>query len=81
MNDTSKPKTPAEQLREAIAQQEKLNEQITALREQTREADLATVKQLCALHGFTATDLRGSLKTKGATKTPRKSTGRGRKKA
>ena len=81
MNDTTKPKTPAEQLREAIAQQEKLIEQIDALRKETREADLATVKQLCSLHGFTATDLRGSLKTKGATKTATKSTGRGRKKA
>lgn len=76
----SKPKTSAEQLREAIQQQEKLNEQITALRKETRDADLATVKQLCELHGFTATDLRGALKTKAAAKTPRKSAGRPRKK-
>lgn len=79
MSET-KPKTPAEQLREAMAQQEKLNEQIVALRKETRDADLATVKQLVELHGFTQTDLRGSLKTKAAAKTPRKSAGRPRKK-
>lgn len=72
---------PAEELNKAIEEHKKLEEKIDALRKETREADLATVKRLCELHGFTATDLRGSLKVKGATKTPRKSTGRGRKKA
>ena len=72
---------PAEELNKAIEEHKKLEEKIDALRKETREADLATVKRLCELHGFHATDLRGSLKTKGATKTPRKSTGRGRKKA
>lgn len=39
-----------------------------------READLADVLEKVKLHGFTATDLRGVLKTKGARKTtPRKS--------
>jgi hypothetical protein len=42
-----------------------------------REPDLETVRALCERHGFTATDLRGALKTKGAKKsTPRKSTAR-----
>jgi len=42
-----------------------------------READLADVLEKVKLHGFTATDLRGALKTKGAKKaTPRKSTAR-----
>lgn len=42
-----------------------------------READLADVLEKVKLHGFTATDLRGALKTKGARKaTPRKSTAR-----
>jgi len=51
-----------------------------------RADDLADVIAKCKLHGFTATDLRGALKTKGAKKsTPRKSntrksTGRGRAK-
>lgn len=35
-----------------------------------REPDLETVKTLCARHGFTATDLRGYLKTKGGGKKP-----------
>lgn len=35
-----------------------------------REPDLEAVKTLCARHGFTATDLRGYLKTKGGGKKP-----------
>ena len=47
------------------------------LKAKLRDDDLADVKAKCELHGFTATDLRGSLKTKGAKKaTPRKSTAR-----
>lgn len=47
------------------------------LLESLREADLADVLEKVKLHGFTATDLRGALKTKGAKKsTPRKSTAR-----
>jgi len=52
-----------------------------------REDDLADVIAKCKLHGFTATDLRGALKTKGGGRktaarksTARKSTGRGRAK-
>lgn len=47
------------------------------LKAKLREADLADVLVKVKLHGFTATDLRGALKTKGARKaTPRKSTAR-----
>ena len=49
------------------------------LLESIREADLADVKDKCKLHGFSASDLRGMLKTRGAKKataTPRKSTAR-----
>ena len=41
-----------------------------------RDADLADGIAKCKLHGFTATDLRGALKTKGKKTTPRKSTAR-----
>jgi len=34
----------------------------------SKEADLETVKRLCKQHGFTATMLRGHLKTKGKAK-------------
>jgi hypothetical protein len=44
---------------------------------QLRAADLADVIAKCKMHGFSATDLRGALKVKGARKaTPRKSTPR-----
>lgn len=46
------------------------------LLDKLREDDLKDVKAKCELHGFTATDLRGSLKTKGKKTTPRKSTAR-----
>ena len=57
------------------------------LLDKLREADLADVRAKCELHGFTATDLRGALKTKGGGRktaarksTARKTTGRGRAK-
>jgi hypothetical protein len=34
----------------------------------SKEADLETVKRLCKQHGFTATQLRGVLKTRGRSK-------------
>ena len=80
MNDTASTKpNPAEELRKAMEQQKALDEKISALREETREADLAKVKELIGLHGFTQTDLRSVLKAKGATRTAKKST-RGRRK-
>lgn len=47
-----------------------------ALLKQLRESDLADVIAKCKMHSFTPTDLRGALKTKGAStkSTPRKST-------
>lgn len=81
MNATTNSNTnPSDELHKAIAEQQKLAEKIEALRQETREADLATVKQLCELHSFYASDLKGSLKVKGATRTPRKSTTQRRKK-
>ena len=57
------------------------------LLDKLREADLADVIAKCKLHGFTQSDLRGALKTRGAGRkatprksTARKSTGRGRAK-
>ena len=49
------------------------------LLESIREANLADVREKCKMHGFSASDLRGMLKTRGAKKataTPRKSTAR-----
>ncbi len=40
-----------------------------AMLDEIREADLEDVKAKCKLHGFTASDLRSVLKTKGARKT------------
>lgn len=59
---------------------EQLIEQNKAKKEELlkklREDDLADVIAKCKRHGFTATDLRSGLKTKGAStkSTPRKST-------
>lgn len=45
--------------------------------EQLRADDLADVIAKCKMHGFSATDLRGALKVKGARRaTPRKSAAR-----
>lgn len=51
-----------------------------ALLKKLREEDLADVIAKCKMHGFTATDLRGALKTKGvsAKSTPRKSSSKSR---
>lgn len=59
---------------------EQLAEQNRVKREEIlkklRDDDLKIVREKCQLHGFTATDLRGALKTKGsgAKSTTRKST-------
>ena len=63
---------------------EKLIEQNKAKKEellkQVRAEDLAIVLEKCKRHGFTATDLRSALKTKGvsAKSTTRKSTSKSR---
>jgi predicted xylose isomerase-like sugar epimerase len=71
-------KTASDELKDALKQEEELQAKIKALREQTREQDLAKVKELIEAHGFTQTDLRSVLKAKrvGARATPRKSTRR-----
>lgn len=56
--------------------QEDFEEKSKEIKAKLRADDLADVKAKCELHGFTATDLRGSLKTKGKKTTPRKSTAR-----
>ena len=54
---------------------DELDAEIKALQEQreaalaaSKEADLETVKRLCKQHGFTATQLRSSLKTRARNK-------------
>ena len=56
-------------LEEAQKQQEALSAKIADLLKQTRDEDLATVKRLCKTHGFTATDLKDSLKTRSVSST------------
>ena len=67
--------------------EEEYEEKSKELKAKLREADLADVIAKCKLHGFTQSDLRGALKTRGAGRkatprksTARKSTGRGRAK-
>ena len=67
--------------REKAEQLEEKNKEIRkALLEKVRDEDLKIVRDKCALHGFTPTDLRGVLKTKGvsAKSTTRKSTSKSR---
>lgn len=79
---------------EEKAAQEKLDaikaenaKKVEEIKAKLRADDLADVIAKCKLHGFTATDLRGALKTKGAgrktaaRKSPaRKTAGRGKAK-
>jgi hypothetical protein len=45
-----------------------LNDARKAKLDASKQADLETVRKLCKQHGFTATQLRGSLATKGKKK-------------
>ena len=56
-------------LNEIEAQEKQLAEEKKKLLEASKDADLEMVKKLCKQHGFTATQLRGSLKAKGSKKT------------
>lgn len=71
-------KSASELLAEALKAQEENAAKIEALLKQTREEDLATAKRLIKTHGFTQSDLKPELKTRGVgrTATPRKSTRR-----
>ncbi len=61
--------TPQQRLEEIAAQEKQLAEEKKKLLEASKDADLELVKKLCKQHGFTATQLRGSLKAKGSKKT------------
>ena len=59
----------AQQRLEEIAKQEKaLADEKAKLLEASKDADLEMVKKLCKQHGFTATQLRSSLKKKGKSR-------------
>jgi len=60
--------TPQQRLAEIAAQEKALAEEKAKLLAASKDADLETVKRLCKQHGFTATQLRSSLKTKGKKK-------------
>ena len=58
-----------EQIEAQVAELLKLKDQKL---EASKAADLETVKKLCKQHGFTATNLRGFLATKGKGKVAKK---------
>ena len=60
--------TPQQRLEEISKQEQALADEKKKLLEASKDADLETVKKLCKQHGFTATQLRGSLKSKGKPK-------------
>jgi hypothetical protein len=61
--------TPQQRLEEIAKQELALAAEKAKLLEASKDADLETVKKLCKQHGFTATQLRGCLATKGKRKT------------
>lgn len=62
MADTQK------RLSEIEAQEKALADEKKKLLDASKDADLELVKKLCKQHGFTATQLRGSLRSKGKGK-------------
>ena len=60
--------TTQQRLNEIAEQEKKLADEKAKLLEASKDADLEMVKKLCKQHGFTATQLRGSLKSKGKPK-------------
>lgn len=60
--------TPQQRLEEIAAQEKALADEKAKLLAASKDADLETVKKLCKQHGFTATQLRGCLATKGKKK-------------
>ncbi len=60
--------TPQQRLEEIAKQRKALAEEEAKLLAASKDADLETVKKLCKQHGFTATQLRGCLVTKGKKK-------------
>jgi hypothetical protein len=67
-----------DELEAAILQQQQATKRVEELKKLSRDKDLELVKTLCKRHGFTATQLRGCLVTRGkggneeAAKKPRK---------
>jgi hypothetical protein len=57
-----------QRLTEIEAQEKALADEKAKLLAASKDADLEMVKKLCKQHGFTATQLRGSLKVKGKAK-------------
>jgi hypothetical protein len=66
--------TAREQLAATEKQIVELTVKMDALKEQTRAADLATAKELIKVHGFTTTDLKPELKTRGVAATKKTTT-------
>jgi len=65
MNTSVNPPATVDELDAAIKE---LQTQREAALAASKEADLETVKRLCKQHGFTATQLRSSLKTRARNK-------------
>ena len=61
--------TPQQRLEEIAKEKKALADEEAKLLAASKDADLELVKKLCKQHGFTATQLRGSLKAKGSKKT------------
>jgi len=57
-----------QRIAEIEKQEQTLADEKKKLLEASKAEDLETVKKLCKLHGFTATQLRGCLATKGSKK-------------
>lgn len=55
-------------LSEIEAEEKRLAEEKATLIKESKADDLALVRKLCKQHGFTATQLRGCLKTRGKGK-------------
>ncbi len=60
--------TTQQRLNEIAEQEKKLADEKAKLLAESKDADLKTVRDLCKQHGFTATQLRGCLATKGKKK-------------
>jgi hypothetical protein len=56
--------TANEQLAAAVKAAAEANAKVEELKKQSRDADLATVRELIKTHSFSPTDLRGVLKAK-----------------
>ena len=57
--------TPQQRLEEIAAQEKALDDEKAKLLKASKKDDLELVRKLCKQHGFTATNLRGCLTTRG----------------